>query len=280
MLTFHDLDQKKHITVFDLEPGSNPGKQFHVAMKICENPFCGCKTVSLSNFTWVSENPGIYKYDLEKHRFEKHSATAADREWIFGVESMDQADRDSLMSRFMGMKQKIIEKADWTGFPKPVLPHIRERDAMVGFHEVFPLASELIFERKESGGRYLVDEQYCVDPDCNCNHVALTFILLPGRNGEPETLASLLVGYRTGEIEEELFVSSGVAGPGTLVGWLTEAVPDVLRQFSGRHRKMKEVFRDNPSFVCPDIPAPEKIGRNDLCPCGSGKKYKKCCLRK
>ena len=21
-----------------------------------------------------------------------------------------------------------------------------------------------------------------------------------------------------------------------------------------------------------------KIGRNDLCPCGSGKKYKKCCL--
>jgi len=23
----------------------------------------------------------------------------------------------------------------------------------------------------------------------------------------------------------------------------------------------------------------QKIGRNDLCPCGSGKKYKKCCLR-
>ena len=22
-----------------------------------------------------------------------------------------------------------------------------------------------------------------------------------------------------------------------------------------------------------------RIGRNDLCPCGSGKKYKKCCLR-
>lgn len=23
-----------------------------------------------------------------------------------------------------------------------------------------------------------------------------------------------------------------------------------------------------------------KIGRNDMCPCGSGKKYKKCCLGK
>ncbi|MFC7786014.1 SEC-C metal-binding domain-containing protein [Rossellomorea sp. GCM10028870] len=30
------------------------------------------------------------------------------------------------------------------------------------------------------------------------------------------------------------------------------------------------------------IPQPvineEKVGRNDPCPCGSGKKYKKCCL--
>ena len=23
-----------------------------------------------------------------------------------------------------------------------------------------------------------------------------------------------------------------------------------------------------------------KIGRNELCPCGSGKKYKKCCIKK
>jgi preprotein translocase subunit SecA len=25
--------------------------------------------------------------------------------------------------------------------------------------------------------------------------------------------------------------------------------------------------------------APAKVGRNDPCPCGSGKKYKKCCMR-
>ena len=24
----------------------------------------------------------------------------------------------------------------------------------------------------------------------------------------------------------------------------------------------------------------EEVGRNDLCPCGSGKKYKNCCLNK
>ena len=27
-------------------------------------------------------------------------------------------------------------------------------------------------------------------------------------------------------------------------------------------------------------PPKKKIGRNDPCPCGSGKKFKKCCMRK
>ena len=38
----------------------------------------------------------------------------------------------------------------------------------------------------------------------------------------------------------------------------------------------------NPALVAPDVPPPSlngavKVGRNDPCPCGSGKKYKKCC---
>jgi preprotein translocase subunit SecA len=35
-----------------------------------------------------------------------------------------------------------------------------------------------------------------------------------------------------------------------------------------------------PSRVEPRAPGGQKVGRNDPCPCGSGKKYKKCCLLK
>ena len=28
-----------------------------------------------------------------------------------------------------------------------------------------------------------------------------------------------------------------------------------------------------------EAPEETQIGRNDLCPCGSGKKYKKCCMK-
>jgi uncharacterized protein YecA (UPF0149 family) len=37
--------------------------------------------------------------------------------------------------------------------------------------------------------------------------------------------------------------------------------------------------RYSPKNLCSISDSPTtKVGRNDLCPCGSGKKYKKCCL--
>lgn len=36
---------------------------------------------------------------------------------------------------------------------------------------------------------------------------------------------------------------------------------------AGYFRKIRPIVRDN-----------KKIGRNDLCPCGSGKKFKNCCM--
>ena len=50
--------------------------------------------------------------------------------------------------------------------------------------------------------------------------------------------------------------------------------PEQARAFRLRYRPMvvppteKQMAR-----------TPPRIGRNDLCPCGSGKKFKKCCLR-
>ncbi len=43
-------------------------------------------------------------------------------------------------------------------------------------------------------------------------------------------------------------------------------------------QKLAEPYRDELKEMFPDLT--EKVGRNDPCPCGSGKKYKKCCLKK
>jgi len=41
-----------------------------------------------------------------------------------------------------------------------------------------------------------------------------------------------------------------------------------------------DFVKQKPSVTAPQISKPSpKVGRNDPCPCGSGKKYKKCCGR-
>jgi len=46
-----------------------------------------------------------------------------------------------------------------------------------------------------------------------------------------------------------------------------------------REAFMKQQKEDNKKQHTPKI-TDRKIGRNDLCPCNSGKKFKKCCMGK
>ncbi len=76
-------------------------------------------------------------------------------------------------------------------------------------------------------------------------------------------------------------------------GSVVESLGESIRAEEARIEERKNFFTD-PRFLSPRKPrqslplvAPlegtivresEKVGRNDPCPCGSGKKYKKCCL--
>ena len=69
-------------------------------------------------------------------------------------------------------------------------------------------------------------------------------------------------GYGVGENVRATADALG-GGPSAAAGEMGEAA----NQPQGEGAvKVKTIVRDVP-----------KVGRNDLCPCGSGKKYKKCC---
>lgn len=53
-------------------------------------------------------------------------------------------------------------------------------------------------------------------------------------------------------------------------------VQNNTRQWENKGYTPRELFYINEKNKR-NIPKPTKIGRNDPCPCGSGKKYKKCC---
>jgi uncharacterized protein YecA (UPF0149 family) len=54
----------------------------------------------------------------------------------------------------------------------------------------------------------------------------------------------------------------------TLKGWDSILTPE-------KRKEIKKTYTATKTIVKGD-----KVGRNDSCPCGSGKKYKKCCLNK
>ncbi|UCG16509.1 MAG: SEC-C domain-containing protein [Phycisphaerales bacterium] len=63
---------------------------------------------------------------------------------------------------------------------------------------------------------------------------------------------------------------------------------DQEARYHRRREEEEQHAKKLPTEEEPELPPPvdpiqsdtEKVGRNDPCPCGSGKKYKKCCGRK
>jgi uncharacterized protein YchJ len=81
-------------------------------------------------------------------------------------------------------------------------------------------------------------------------------------------------GFTAIELEEAVIeLESGIA-----------KYPEQKKPTFERRRNWKDEYKDfykKPEPVYQQIPVKKKkIGRNEPCPCGSGKKYKRCCLNK
>lgn len=127
-------------------------------------------------------------------------------------------------------------------------------------------------------------ERYCEDPDCECHRANIRVVDLTDGND----LATIV--HRFAETAD-----SSPAGDPTYLDRLcledrhTRLMLGIVRYLVEHHdyrRRLQthyEAFKDvvhrrEQADTGPDIP--EDTGRNDPCPCGSGRKFKKCCLRK
>jgi yecA family protein len=94
-----------------------------------------------------------------------------------------------------------------------------------------------------------------------------------GPNTDPaRSLLAVLCAFATPQALANVAQGTGVSSE--------EAAEGVLRDWPTLRKHFVTLSRaaaaDAPP--APPLPQPAKIGRNEPCPCGSGKKYKKCCL--
>lgn len=150
-------------------------------------------------------------------------------------------------------------------------------------------------------GDYLILENYCMDPECDCRKVMINIVKA---DDSMEFLATISYGWEDLKfyrqwLKGDTESAKEMKGPSLELGGKQSEhaqgclalFEDFLTQhpeFTEQVKKHYFLFKETDLNESPwgDISAEgqpiakNKTGRNDLCPCGSGKKFKKCCLEK
>lgn len=119
----------------------------------------------------------------------------------------------------------------------------------------------------------------------NAHAVLVTFLEAASSGGSPADLNLESVSHALlGHVATLSLERSRRAAVPELVATFLADLEDVGRLAQGRGlasgvRAMASGFRDRAAGGAPNLTRPgTKLGRNDPCPCGSGRKYKQCCL--
>ncbi len=169
------------------------------------------------------------------------------------------------------------------------------------FHELFPDVAEeetrtlITFNHPElPADEYALMEAYCNEPGCDCRRVFFNV----GSRRRQKIEAVIAYGWESKKFYanwlgfDDTNVLKELKGPAlNTTSPQTELAPALLREvrrvlqdkhYVDRLKRHYRMFKETVDNETADsepaqVISQPKIGRNDPCPCGSGKKYKKCC---
>jgi len=289
--------EDKMLTI-DFNENEN-NKKWFIELDICDNPICHCEDMTLElyeseNKKTVSPKHRISINALEKKAVKLMGKNPTSKEDFQLAKSfaknLSEKDWQKIRDFFLGFKRKITESKPITkirvSFPEKKI----ERDGlMMGYHQIFPYSEELRFEL--DGIEYLLDDQYCLCSTCDCTHAMVTFLPLTTKQSSHNYNDLLILyDYKTNTYQVENPGPKNIATPKELVKIISrkhykqifikrhKQLRTLYDNFRNRKRKtLKQSDRSLPSTTNNESQT-TKIGRNQPCPCGSGKKYKKCCM--
>lgn len=157
-----------------------------------------------------------------------------------------------------------------------------EKGMCVGWAELFPKSKAWAFEHE--GVSIFVDDQYCATASCPCTEITLSFFRIERRG--PDDSEGVLLGAMRYDLRTHRHKLESAA-PGSSAKTVLQMTETLFKTLPAIHDELDRRFRYMRGFadwlaerrlaqrVKPAAVAP---GRNEPCPCGSGRKYKKCCL--
>lgn len=250
----------------------------------CDNPVCTCSSIEivLTPLQGGALDQQRLEIDLvEKKPVDdsKDSISPEHVEFSNRFQSrLTDDDYDFLSQKFLIYKQEITESADMCavdiGFDYEA---VEQNGLMYAYTDVLPYGRQM--RVRINNEAYMILDQYCLLPKCPCTDTTLTITPLKDTDLVEAEAYVIRLRYDKKHWEIEESPPDGVTLK-TLRSVIEEQIPDFYRQLKTRHEKMKALYLHNrqKNYYPPQVIKESKVGRNDPCPCGSGKKYKKCCL--
>jgi SEC-C motif domain protein len=258
--------------------GEVPEANVLIETSFCANPNCPCRTVALAvrpmvpcgEGAWsTGDKPPVwFSFDVDTGTItvQKDSRELAERENLMPRLKVALAGghAEYIRSRWFrvrGQRPDEWKRQDWTRI---------DTDCLVQYQTLFPSAWELgiVHQRR----RFWFIDSWCLKPQCKC--AQCNFHVL-GEEGTP-------IGYVLVDLGKWEVVETGGEALAAEVWEAFSKTSFARKKVKERQRAIREVAAKRPRGAvvsAAPVPAPTKpvVGRNEPCPCGSGKKYKKCC---
>ncbi|MEA3231927.1 MAG: SEC-C metal-binding domain-containing protein [Thermodesulfobacteriota bacterium] len=280
-----DTETKKIVATIQ---NGDINRHYECSLLSCDNPVCTCDDIYLTLLPLEHENIQIspYKVDIDiinkKLAFkdkDKISRENLDFANLF-LSKLDDADFQFLWEHYFAYKNNITEEVNIDAIEAHFDYREVEQDGlMYAYNDVLPYGDQLLV--KIGGQQCIIFDQYCLLPKCSCTDATLTIFSSEKSDEAGKELYSVTLNYR----KKKWKTAEGqpISGDTKNVrSAIVEQIPDIYKKLPNRHIKLKGIYAHckKKHFTNTRQLHPPKVGRNDPCPCGSGKKYKKCCLGK
>lgn len=237
----------------------------------CTNPFCDCNHVTLSlNDKDVPENRFSFLMNFNKTQDTLPNQQALNKERAAIVKEFIKDLPDELLVLF---KQRYTEAKAY-GEKNPMSYLLFESGRYTNFIEIAPRSSELL-DFKYEDEKHFAEDSYEIDPRNDNRDVQLTFYKFDPND---EKLPPIFMHtYYFSEKKREKEDAKLTLEQSDMLVEFHRFIPNLNDILKGRYKKVKTIGAELLQTAPKDKIDLQKTQRNALCPCGSGKKFKKCC---
>jgi|GEM_PF-6482624 len=264
----------------------------------CKNPFCNCGSFKMLCVSKQKINndtkPLILNFegDIFSKKIAMFDEVSQNDMAIFKKhynylnENLNNSDWEKIFEIFKFNKTNQIKNYDVEQEQKYEYSfseeHIENANLRISYHEIFPWCEYYFVE--QNGNQYEVTETYCKLLSCDCTVV--NFVLYHNDKlvddfdfnyADNEISNSKYTWVVDQILDQFIFANVQLQVRNLIVRCL---YGEMLAKPENLLMLKEQLSGANSSFNKPYINVQKNIGRNDKCPCGSGKKFKRCCLKK